>query len=1196
MNKKFSTLLCASLLASAFTVNADVSTDYGKNIDLAAGVTTLQGANATAQPGFSVTNPVGVYQLRDQSNKVLAVVENSRGENVYKMVDPENLPEGVKLKNTLWCVQITAQANLGQDAIFDFVNKGTSEILAFDSEDSELAGVAYGGWAFSPTWFKNEKGEGEGLKPNYSLYTHKATDKVLVMYAENDLVKGGLVSTEEASKTRLTGNLSSGKTPLRLTIYNAGTYVLNAAEINAYLKDNKNKLTFAPDSKGEVNQFTANELVALGISDNKADNEYRNFVYVTKKEDEKQYLKVDTASNSVGTSFLKLAWTNTAAEGSKDALVRTDAKSIADQHKFLFIYQPSGDELFIQVEEARYKNEKTPEDYWYQASNIKEYGDKFLGLDLDKSGKNDPENAAFELFVKLQDFTIASSVVTIGERPINTKISFGVDGCFATSDKTSVANGLYVIKNEKGQVLAAPIHLNAGLGYEAEWVTLDEQDPKDMPAYQWVITKTLSADKAQATSPLSVTNREFPNLKGTIQLRLVDGKIVAPAFQGKDMTNITFDQITDKAILSNKKLGYRFIPSDSLRVNKYVFNYLNPFTDSYWMANGLDKDSVNYVKEEASRYVLKEGSTSAYGIEVTEALLKKIPGLAQLERTNYVIKTADGSKSLVEAYNDKYAMGVSNLDEITPYVVDSFFFKENNHYNSKHFYAIVEASSKWVNKADPTDVVYANEAYNAKGEFVGYYEHGGNVFTPGSDYAYAGAVIQNLFNSTHKVGTADDGKSAVLKVQNLEETRTSAFTVEPDQTPLYRRFNNIAVGEKDNDAADSVIFKEKIRGEYLMDEWNKNLQDKTVDYAGIWNKGKADVKLVFHIDTTWVNRGLGYIKPQYLISVARQDQDLSIVTHPCTEGTPHIKADGTPTEDPYECVHATRSHVGFAYGKYLVSFGDSAIVNDLDVPYMDVKGGYTRVGFVPAIKVGDSLIVLTNGFEKVEPAKIDTAKIFKFYKDNKLMNRIIDLRGDNHKNVTWSFRYVNPEKAMNAYISGEEGADNEFLFESNIYQEEGKSTLGTQWIDNADHDKGAYSVSGKATRGFGEVSGSIAPAHAAWLKMQNGCLVLTRGDSNFDAAKTGSDGALIFNAIRPTDADDMVTSNDEVSVEGVSVVAGNGTVTVQGAAGKSVVITNILGKVVAETVLTSDNATIAVPAGIVAVAVDGEEAVKTIVK
>ena len=72
---------------------------------------------------------------------------------------------------------------------------------------------------------------------------------------------------------------------------------------------------------------------------------------------------------------------------------------------------------------------------------------------------------------------------------------------------------------------------------------------------------------------------------------------------------------------------------------------------------------------------------------------------------------------------------------------------------------------------------------------------------------------------------------------------------------------------------------------------------------------------------------------------------------------------------------------------------------------------YTRVGFVPAIKVGDSLVVLTNGFEKMEPAKLDTATIFKNYRDNKLTNFIVDLVGDKHKNVTWSFRYVNPDNA-----------------------------------------------------------------------------------------------------------------------------------------------------------------------------------------
>lgn len=76
------------------------------------------------------------------------------------------------------------------------------------------------------------------------------------------------------------------------------------------------------------------------------------------------------------------------------------------------------------------------------------------------------------------------------------------------------------------------------------------------------------------------------------------------------------------------------------------------------------------------------------------------------------------------------------------------------------------------------------------------------------------------------------------------------------------------------------------------------------------------------------------------------------------------------------------------------------------------------------------------------------------------------------------------------------------------------------------------------------------------------------------------------------------TSNESIAdaAEGVKVIAGNGVVEIQGAAGKNVVITNVLGKVVASTVLTSDDATIAAPAGIVVVSVDGEAAVKAVVK
>ena len=74
------------------------------------------------------------------------------------------------------------------------------------------------------------------------------------------------------------------------------------------------------------------------------------------------------------------------------------------------------------------------------------------------------------------------------------------------------------------------------------------------------------------------------------------------------------------------------------------------------------------------------------------------------------------------------------------------------------------------------------------------------------------------------------------------------------------------------------------------------------------------------------------------------------------------------------------------------------------------------------------------------------------------------------------------------------------------------------------------------------------------------------------------------------------TANEGVEVSEVKVIAGEGNVTIAGAAGKKVVICNILGQVVANTVVSSDNATIAAPAGVVVVAVEGEAAVKAIVK
>jgi len=74
------------------------------------------------------------------------------------------------------------------------------------------------------------------------------------------------------------------------------------------------------------------------------------------------------------------------------------------------------------------------------------------------------------------------------------------------------------------------------------------------------------------------------------------------------------------------------------------------------------------------------------------------------------------------------------------------------------------------------------------------------------------------------------------------------------------------------------------------------------------------------------------------------------------------------------------------------------------------------------------------------------------------------------------------------------------------------------------------------------------------------------------------------------------TANESVSASEVKVIAVDGAINIKNAAGKNVVVSTILGQIVANEVLTSDNATISVPAGIAIVSVDGEEAVKVSVR
>ena len=77
--------------------------------------------------------------------------------------------------------------------------------------------------------------------------------------------------------------------------------------------------------------------------------------------------------------------------------------------------------------------------------------------------------------------------------------------------------------------------------------------------------------------------------------------------------------------------------------------------------------------------------------------------------------------------------------------------------------------------------------------------------------------------------------------------------------------------------------------------------------------------------------------------------------------------------------------------------------------------------------------------------------------------------------------------------------------------------------------------------------------------------------------------------------DEAATANEEIATSSVVVAGVNGAVVVKGAEGKNVIVSTILGKVVANEVVSSDNATIAAPQGVVVVSVDGES-FKVVVK
>ncbi|GEM_PF-2763274 len=160
-----------------------------------------------------------------------------------------------------------------------------------------------------------------------------------------------------------------------------------------------------------------------------------------------------------------------------------------------------------------------------------------------------------------------------------------------------------------------------------------------------------------------------------------------------------------------------------------------------------------------------------------------------------------------------------------------------------------------------------------------------------------------------------------------------------------------------------------------------------------------------------------------------------------------------------------------------------------------------------------------------------------------------DLTVNHHSPVLFQFRLLNSE-------------EKQFLFETE------------SWVDND------------------PFAGGIAPIEqGGWIKSHNGVPVVI-GKLKFDEAYKQAD---VFD-IEVAKEGELPTNNNGIESGDVKIAGGYGDVTITGAAGKEVVISNVLGQVIAKQVLSSDNVTIAAPAGVVVVAVQGTPAAKALVK
>ncbi len=1211
MNKKVFTLLAASLMLLLGAVGASARPTWGDTVRYL--------PNGMGKGAYHIK----VSHIGDKAVKDSFLMMDQEGhidfaDSAYvwnKDGDPDS--SFFKLRSSLWCVNVGTFENAGRVPAFTFMSKEYGTELAFEYQpylftdtgtvdpygpgheiyhDSMARLATPGGIDLIAGQTKLPLVGGNLSKWRFSrtfnaLYgtAELEKDQFLAIEVKPDYYLTFAVPTEGTSKDKIRLVVAHKnefeptspfykKNLVRFTLMNASPRVLTAHDFNTKMHQTPTeglvKLSFDPDvSAGQTNVF-AQDLKATDVS-------------AATRGHDNHYLYLNTA----GGQYITMSTTayNHSA-GIKYPEIETTGAANDEQSQWRLVYYPSEDSLIINVK--GYKNHVSYGAH-RDAGNVSLYTPSTVLRPYNNELYTD--EMVDYLIVRMQDLDAATGVrvVTVANAPANTRIHFNINGCKVyDTDRTTAPVDLYTVRDREGRYLVVPLY--AG-DLTPQWRYLEKtgdgevlENAERTPAYQWFVTRV---NDGSEISKIHLTNREFNDVRIEYVQVYNDYHLfkgvwhrVDDAGKGRDYSPIMgrnyvrLDGFTrvPKPYRNDPYLGYKFFSqkanlkeaiaeaTDSLNWFAYAFNYLNRLSDgNHYM--GFKEE---YPSTDTGLYILKDDKTY-FQLVVPDTLRKEAYGPEK-----YGIGWGDGLlTNFSDPKSDEYIAPLVRWFYHLQ-VNDYWKFKRNENYvvmddNLRYGYTPERnANSRRLNKAK----FYLRFTYETNGK--DYYTLLDRIDVSNFHYltyvkglavtdtikAYDwshGNIKRNSFGVVAASVVDHDPMYVAAQPKTLGTYRVSTFALTHETEPLYRRFNTLDEGSVATDDPDTVAFYRMAKPSDYLYEDAHSVYSATkkqnaagysdINFAGVENADDAiknkdkdqvykrhiDTDWAIYVDTAYVNRGTGVIKPQYLLVVGPEFGWMGCSN--CGE------------------VELSKRYV---YGRFLRNETDSARTDPKlgsesairDRNYI-LPTKWDRLAFTPAIHAGDTLYVLngrpiTDFYQKA--ANGDVYLNYKKLNNDKRVKKV-DLGNNLHKDEVFSFRFV---------TKGGQHDNKQFMIESETWN-----------------------------RGAGRM---IAPMQGGWIKIQNGVPVISRG-SYYDAITE----AEKWN-VRKTDKRPL--ANKEVATTNVVVTAGVGNVTVLNASGKAVTVSNILGQTVAKAVLASDNETIAAPQGVVIVSIEGESAVKAVVK